>query len=541
MPQISSVNMGQVIPYTENNLPLFSPFSGIQISNSGDPLVATLTMDGNAQVDYGPGIGITNQPLTLTKAQYSTPAESAAAVQAALRQIEVAPLDPNGGANIKYGYQDNITMYLTVTDVVTNQAQTITINDTEDPPPSNPHAVVSSGQSVVVPIGMDTAGTTINNGGYVTNDGTLNSATITAGGVLANDGIVSQTVIETGGLLTEQWTAQDYGTIITAGGEEEIYNGSPGYGSHDAIIDKGGIQSVYGAYTFNPTVNSGGQLLVSGGNIIETYSNAGQSYGAVINSGGTEIVSSSIPNSQYGIANGTIVEKGGVLGVHSGGESINAAVYSGGTLNNDATTIGTTLNGTMNDNAGGIAQDTSAGGGGTLNVWNGGLAQSTILYSGGTEAVNGGGKSTGTTIGSGGFEGVWGDTTGNTIYAGGKMAVYNGGVDHGTWIGSGGIEFIRAGGVEAGTVTFGGANAEFGLQTAASGYWSATVAGFTKGDSVDFANMGFAKTEAKAFSGGVLYLANGSQHAALAFSGSYATGSFALSNDGAGGTLVTHT
>jgi autotransporter passenger strand-loop-strand repeat protein len=516
--------------------------SAIQITGSGDPLVATFTMDGNANVANGPGLSIITTPvppLTLTKAEYTTPAESATAVQAALRQIEIAPLQPGGGTDLKYGYQGDITMYITVTDVVTNQAVTVAINDMEDPPPSDPHTTVAAGQSYIVPLGIDTAGVQVT--GYVTNNGTLNSATINSGGVLSNAGTLIGTVVGSGGLLTEQWASLDYGTIIEAGGQEQIYNGGAGGGSHNAVIH--GTQSINGAYTYNPEVYSGGQLLVSGGNIIETYYNAGQSYSAVINNGGLEVVSGQVGGDAgyWGIANGTIVMSGGTLQVHAGGEAINAAVYSGGTMDNDSFSIGASLNGTMNDNAGGTATGTAIGGGGVMDVWGGSVAQATAISSAGTEAVEGGGSSTGTTIGSGGFEGVWGDSAGNIIYAGGKEAVYNGGVDSGTWIGSGGMEFIRAGGIENGTVTFGGGNGALTLQTAASGYWSADIAGFAKGNSIDFSDIGFSKGEQDMFSGGVLYLASGSEHAALQFAGGYTTASFKLSSDGAGGTLVTHT
>jgi fibronectin-binding autotransporter adhesin len=539
MPEISSVNMGQIIPYTSNNEPLFSPFGSIILSSSGDPVTATLTMDGNGEVVSGPGLSVVTTPeppLTVTKASYTTPALSASVLQADLRQVAVAPLDPNGGDNLKYGYQNNITMYLTVTDVVTNQAVTITISDTEDPAPNTPHLAVASGQTGNISLGADNSGAQVD--GNVTNNGTMNGAFIGAGGVLGNAGVLYDTTVGDGGLLTEQWNALDYNTIIFAKGSEEIYNGSSTGGSHNASIY--GVQQLNGAYTYNPTVYSGGQLLLSGGNIIETYYNAGQSYDAVIDKGGTEVVSGTVGGEAgyWGVANSTVVASGGTLSIHAGGEAINADIYSGGVMNNDSFSMGAAVNGTLNDNAGGTATNTSLGGGGVMDVWSGGVAQATNLYSAGEELVQGGGNSTGTTIGSGGFEGVWGDSTGNIIYAGGKMAVYNGGVDNGSWIGSGGIEFIRSGGTEAGTVTFGGSGGEFGLQTAASGFWSAHMLGFGAGDEIDFADIGFGKATQDMFSGGVLYMADGAQHAALQFGGSYTTHNFAMSNDGAGGTMV---
>jgi hypothetical protein len=52
------------------------------------------------------------------------------------------------------------------------------------------------------------------------------------------------------------------------------------------------------------------------------------------------------------------------------------------------------------------------------------------------------------------------------------------------------------------------------------------------------ATFTFGSGTTHSFSSGTLTVANGGNHENLSFAGSYTTGSFALSNDGAGGTLV---
>jgi autotransporter passenger strand-loop-strand repeat protein len=256
--------------------------------------------------------------------------------------------------------------------------------------------------------------------------------------------------------------------------------------------------------------------------------------GAVVNRGGILV--------NDGLMQDTTVNAGGSLHQHSLIPISWSLINAGGTMAVDTEADGTTLNGgTMWDNAGGIANSTTINQGGVENVYNGATSNGSVIKWGGMELVNGGSVSNGNIIGNNGYEGVWGSSSGDTIYAGGKLATYNGGVEGDVALAPGGMAFIRPGGIEAGTVTFGGPNAKLTLQTAANGYWSSHIAGFGSGDTIDFANVAYSTKEQEAFSGGALYLASGTQHSALQFSGALSTSSFWLSNDGTGGTLVHHT
>ena len=521
----------------------------ISINSGGDAVSATFTMDGDAMAVYGPGINIVSSPppLTLTKASYTTPAESAGALQTALQQVQVAPLDVAGGINSKFGYQGNITMYLTVTDLVNGQSTTKTIDDTEFNPSTGPitHTTIGPNVTYDVPLGSVVSGLIVN-GGFVNNEGTLAFSTVSNGGNISNnEGITIGTTLGNGGTMSQQGSSLSYGTIINSGGLQEAYNGFGGGGLHESSVNAGGVQSVYGANCFNTEVNSGGLLHVSGGNIIETLFTPGESVGAVINHGGMEVVEGTPgpDGPYYGQADTTTVDLGGTLEVHTGGVATNAMVNPGGVIDNDSLAVNTTLNGgTMNDNAGGTAESTTINKNGVQQVWGGSTASGDVINSGGQELVEGAGSSMGSIINSGGFEGVWGNSTGSTINAGGRESVYNGGIDRGMTIGTCGLAFIRAGGQETGVVDFSSPGAELTLQTAASGYQNADIAGFATGDKIDFADISFSSKVQALFSGpsdfGTLTVGSGANHGALSFVGAYDSADFAVSNDGVGGTLV---
>jgi hypothetical protein len=77
--------------------------------------------------------------------------------------------------------------------------------------------------------------------------------------------------------------------------------------------------------------------------------------------------------------------------------------------------------------------------------------------------------------------------------------------------------------------------------------FKAFIGGFGAGDKIDIADFGFSTsasrsfTEAGTHTSGTLSVVNGGNHASLTLLGSFVTGNFTLSNDGAGGTLVKFT
>jgi autotransporter passenger strand-loop-strand repeat protein len=393
-------------------------------------------------------------------------------------------------------------------------------------------------------VNVDVGGTaydiTMNNGSFGYSAGNINGITLNSGAFLNGAGGVITGAVLNGGQISEQTTSIDKGTVINKGGVEEAYNGNPSGGLFNSVVNSGGLQLVDGANATGTTVNKGGELHVTGGNIIEQYFHAGDSYNAVINSGGLELVETIPGNGGDGqpfwaFSNATIVNSGGTLEVHAGGEALQTEVKTGGFLDNDSTAFNAILNGgTLNDNAGGSDIGTTVNSGADEIVWAGATSVQSEINAGGVETINSG-TSTDNVINSGGFMGVWGKTSDNTINSGGKEAVYNGGIDSGMTIGTGGMAFIRAGGQETGTVTFSGTGSELTLATAASGFKNATIAGFGPGDAIDFANTLF---KTIGYSGNALTLTNATETAVLHFAGSYNVNNFDIVSDGAGGDLV---
>ena len=177
----------------------------------------------------------------------------------------------------------------------------------------------------------------------------------------------------------------------------------------------------------------------------------------MVNSGGLELVSPEDAREGrryqpfWAFSNATIVNSGGTLEVHAGGEALQTEVKTGGFLDNGSTAFNAILNGgTLNDNAGGSDIGTTINNGADEIVWAGATSVQSEINEGGVETINSG-TSTDNVINSGGFMGVWGKTSDNTINSGGKEAVYNGGIDSGMTIGTGGMAFIRSGGQETGT------------------------------------------------------------------------------------------
>jgi autotransporter passenger strand-loop-strand repeat protein len=205
--------------------------------------------------------------------------------------------------------------------------------------------------------------------------------------------------------------------------------------------------------------------------------------------------------------------------------------------------------GTMWDNAGGTASNTVVNSGGDEIVYAGSTAVNTLVNSGGI-VTDSSGTVTQSEIASGGFQGIWGHESGSIIYAGGEQALYNGGVATGDTL-LGGVEFIRAGGtasnetIATGTLTVAGGSLTGGVTFNGSGQLTldadtlgATIKGFAATDQIDLAGLGFSAGAKETFAGSTLTVASGANHVALSFAGSYTNADFAVSNDGAGGTLV---
>jgi hypothetical protein len=126
-----------------------------------------------------------------------------------------------------------------------------------------------------------------------------------------------------------------------------------------------------------------------------------------------------------------------------------------------------------------------------------------------------------------------GDAIFNTPIAGtGSFVVRNGGS-------------LELGAADSENVRFAaGATAKLKIDHSVTAPFTGKIAGLTKNDSVDLADLTWVKGKMHAtFSGntvgGVLKVTDGSQSVKLSLSGNYTTSTWALSNDGSGGTKVT--
>jgi autotransporter passenger strand-loop-strand repeat protein len=224
------------------------------------------------------------------------------------------------------------------------------------------------------------------------------------------------------------------------------------------------------------------------------------------------------------------VRGGGTIQVHSAGLAANTVVSSGGTA--------TVLNG-------GTARSTKlTGAGATLAVSSGGVASATIISSGGSEHVSGGGIDRLSVISSGGAEFIQsaGIVSGTTIISGAKLTVSSGGVIQSGLTVSGGTAVISGTMAAGQKVEFGGAGGDLALYNLPS--FAAQIGGFGASDKFDLGGFAYGAgetrsfTEAASHASGTLKVVDGAKSASLTLLGSYVSGDFALSTDGAGGTFV---
>jgi autotransporter passenger strand-loop-strand repeat protein len=229
----------------------------------------------------------------------------------------------------------------------------------------------------------------------------------------------------------------------------------------------GGIQRDNG--TTNATILFGGQELV-----------LNKAFGTLVSKGGVELVETG------GSAFGTIVSSGGTLALEGGASMSGTAILGGGTLEIAA---GYSLSGY------GVAS------GVTLEVGAGGTASATTIDSGGHVVALAGGSVLGATI------------------SGGALQLSSGA------IASSGTTIDFAG---AGTLTLEG-----------TGAYHFLVAGFAVPDVIDLTAVNFASAT-KSYSGntlsGTLTVTDGTHAVSLQLLGNYMAASFNLGAEGGGGT-----
>ena len=366
--------------------------------------------------------------------------------------------------------------------------------------------------------------------------------------LISGGGTATATTINSGGRLTVE-SDTEFGVASVNG----------------TLVNRGGEQDVIGLASAT-TLNAGLEIVSSGGTAIAT----------TVNSGGLEKVNTA------GATISDHVLRGGEEIVSSGGTVSATVVDTGGTMAVDGTAIGTIVNGgTQWVNPGGVTSSTVAENGGTQIVYSSGSASGTLVSAASFQTISRG-STTGTVVLSGGFQGVFngGIAGGTVISTGGEAVVYAGGTDRFSTISQGGIEFIRSagtvsggtvisgasmtvssGGIVAAGLTLSGGTANISGSLAAGQTmnfagaggdlvlfnlpaFAAVIGGFGTSDKIDLGSFAFGSattrsfTEAPSHTSGTLSVVNGASQAHLTLLGSYVTSNFALSNDGAGRTLV---
>ena len=385
------------------------------------------------------------------------------------------------------------------------------------------------------------SGFVINVSGWqiISSGGAATSTTINASGsqTLSSGGSASLTTINSAGIQIVSSGGRATSTTINSGGVQNI---SSGGSATWTTINARGVQNVSsGGKSMQITQNSGGNVnvtirggdratVVSGTNESGSFSLAsGSASGFVINSGGTQIVSSG------GIASSTTINIGGAQNVNNSGSAVLTTINAGGsqTVRLAAKASSTTINsgGKQTVFSGGTATMTLLNGGEQI-LSSGGSATSTKISAGGIQTVSVGAKSTQITQNSGGtvnvtvrrgdyntlvsgtneqgndFSLASGLASNFVINANGWQEIYSGGSAVTTEVNAGGKQIVNSGGLATSTTIN-----DWGTQRLYSG-------GITTDTTIN--------------SGGTLFVDSGSLHSGTltAVSGGMISGTLTLAN-----------
>ncbi len=389
-------------------------------------------------------------------------------------------------------------------------------------------------------------------GGYAVSAGTLE---------VLSGGTISGTIIDSAGNAIVASGGTAVGTQVSGGEEDAFSILSGGTASGTTITDLGSDLVGQGAVEVGATVNLFASQEVDGVAVSTTLENSseqqvnttpllngstvtGTAIGTTVGSGCTEVdlgttVSTTVSNggleqvgfvagseSYIGTASGTIIDSGGTETVSSGSLDISATidgteiVSSGGTAS--AAIIGS---GGMEIISAGAADEFSSIGGGEQKVYGiatadtvdsgaqvvelGGTASVTWLDNSGVEIVSSGGVDESTSI-DGGEQDVYGTASGVTIWAGSQV-VEAGGVASGTTVNSGGTLELLSGATMVGTTVSAGGTLEIGSGYVISDYF------VSSGATLEIASGGAASGTTLS-SGGTLELLGGTTTNGVAIS-----------------------
>jgi autotransporter passenger strand-loop-strand repeat protein len=420
--------------------------------------------------------------------------------------------------------------------------------------------VVGSGGNDVVYSGGVASGTTVSNGGMQSlyAGAIANGTVILSGGVVLDHGTMVDAVVRAGGELNVRLGGVASGTTVSGG----VVLVSAGGAVRGAILSGGLLQAYSGGATSTVTLLSGGRQNVYGTTTETVVSSGGTNVvwagatasGSVISSGGVEFALGTTIDATVrqggelivrsgGIASGATTVTGAWLTVVAGG-IVRGATLNGGLLDlaSGGTTSSVVLLGGARQNVSGTAFGTLVGSGGLDVVYGGGYATGTVVATGGRQALYAGAVASGTLILSGGVHSINGTVIGETVHAGGIAYVMSGAVISGGTLNGGTLEIRNGGTAGTSTITFASGGGLLRLGNAQD--FDGLIAGFDGPDRIDLADIAFGAGTTLAFAqapdntSGTLTVSDGVRSASLLLLGQYSAASFALTGNGAGGTMI---
>ncbi|MFT8720147.1 Hint domain-containing protein [Acetobacter sp.] len=322
--------------------------------------------------------------------------------------------------------------------------------------------VITSGGYVGISAGGTASNVTINGGsgrisGYGEDYSLTNSAYlwISSGGVLSNavfdsgayammsnGAIIREATVLDGATLYVSAGAATSNVTVSAGGTQQVAGSTFG-----AVLASGGIDVLTsGAQGSGDTIESGGLEIVSAGASVS---------GEIVSSGGELVLVAGAEASGLVSAGGEIIWAGAIL--ESAGAFVSAVSLDDGASDSLSVASNTSLDvfsgmvltsaqdaGVITLEAGAEANGTVVSSGAELDVH--GVTSATVVQSGGVEFVEQDGVSVDGTVQTGGVESVIGQVSGLVVESGASLNVSAGGVAEGNTLSAGAVEMIWSGG-----------------------------------------------------------------------------------------------
>jgi autotransporter passenger strand-loop-strand repeat protein len=300
----------------------------------------------------------------------------------------------------------------------------------------------------------------ISSGGtvYVTTNNQAGFLIMSSGSTKAiGSGIIVSSLVVTSVMTLEVSGVAKDASIYNHGTENVLQGGN----TVGTVISSGGeLKTFSGGIDSNSIVQPGGtEIVLAGGTVYISHSV--KPMGLTVNSGGTELIVSSLTLSSVVVTSGIslvvfgsevsgAVTGGGTEVISAGGMAEYMTLSGGHThyVSSDGKVIDTNVDaeGTQILQSGGSANNTEVTDAGVQIIFNGAAAVNTLIASGGLQYIYG--DASGTLVKSAGVETVFfgGNASNSVVSSGGKLMVFGIAVD--TNVEAGGTEIIGVGGTD---------------------------------------------------------------------------------------------